>query len=292
MDKSDLWPITLDAMMALGMQYVPMMDRAAKKAGVEREIWGLLLTALGFDPETISNAKLQVRTPYQEHTKRLADAAEQGLLAPVGEDEYRLTEAGNEIAQQVILAAYVHLESLMPLRSPALHYLLVLLRQVVRASHVSPVPPDKWCITHSRRFDPGENASRLIQVDQYLSDLAAYRDDAHLSAWQPLGFDGPTWETLTLIWRGEVDTLDALHEKLSHRQHPRETYETALESLTERTLVRVDSGVYRITPEGETLRQEAEDLTDQYFYAPWECLIEEDLEAFRNLLILLTEGLP
>lgn len=292
MDKGDLWPIVLDAMMALGMQYVPMMDRAAKKAGVERDVWGLLLTALGFDPETISNAKLQVRTPYQEHTKRLTNAAEQGLLASVGEDEYRLTEAGKEVAQQIILAAYVCLENLKPLRSPALHYLVVLLRQVVRASHVSPVPPDKWCITHSRRFDPGENASRLIQVDQYLSDLAAYRDDAHLAAWQPLDFDGPTWETLTLIWRGEVDTLDTLYEKLSCRQHPRDIYEAALESLTERNLVRVDSGVYRITPEGETLRQEAEDLTDQYFYTPWDCLIEEDLEAFGNLLILLTEGLP
>ncbi|MBU1662034.1 MAG: hypothetical protein KKD28_11255 [Chloroflexi bacterium] len=291
MDKSNLWPIALDAMMALGMQYVPMMDRAAKKAGVERDVWGLLLTASSFDPETISNAKLQVRTPYQEHTKRLADAAYRGLLTPVGEDEYRLTEAGKEIAQQVILAAYVRLDTLKPLRSPALHYLVVLLRQVVHASHVSPIPPDKWCITHSRRFDPGENASRLIQVDQYLSDLAAYRDDAHLAAWQPLGFDGPTWETLTLIWRGEIDTLDALHEKLSHRQYPRDTYKAALDSLAERTLVRGDSGGYRITPEGEKLCQKAEDLTDQYFYAPWDCLIEEDFEALRNLLILLTGGL-
>ncbi len=289
--KTQFWPLLLDTLRALGKQYYPAMDDVADKAGIDRGSGGILLSVLSFDPEPVSNEILQKRIPYQAYSTRLEEAVNLGLLMPLGSGLYRLTEKGQMIGQQIILAAYARMEYLEPMRTSDLHYLTVLLRQLVKASHTSPDPPGKWSITHSRRFDPGESAPLLIQIDQYLSDLAAYRDDAHLAAWQPLGFDGPTWETLSLLWREAPLTVDDLHEKLKHRQHTLATYEQALHTLEEQGYAQSESGTYSLTPEGTQLRQKAEDDTDQYYYAPWDCLTKEDLEALENLLKMLIDGL-
>jgi Mn-dependent DtxR family transcriptional regulator len=287
----DLWGKALAALIALGRHYGPAMDKVAEAAGIHRGLWGMLVAALSFEPETISNEKLQIRVPYQVYTSQLRKLAGQELLELVGDREYRLTDRGGEVAQKVILTAYARMESLEPMRESQLGYLVVLLRRLVAASMLAPEPPGKWSINHSRRFDPGENASLLTQVDQYLSDLGAYRDDAHLAAWQPLGYAPPTWETLTLIWRGEAEDLDSLRQNLSHRQQPAQVYEDALHTLEEKGLVRSQHGKMRITSEGKRIRQEVENTTDEYFYAPWDVLIAEELRALGELLDNLTEGL-
>jgi predicted transcriptional regulator len=291
MERTKLWPLAMDALLALGAHYVPAMEKVASAAGIEGSVWGLLLSGISFAPEGISNAILQQRVPYQNYTRRLADAAEQGLFQSPDDETYHLTDRGRESAQQVILAAYARMESIEPMRSPDLHYLSVLLKRLVRACLIAPEPPGKWSINLSRRFDPGGNASLLIQVDQYLSDLAAYRDDAHLAAWRPLGFDGPTWETITFIWHGEADSLDALCQRLSHRRFPRSVYKGVIQELISDGLLRDKSGKFQLTSKGEKIRQEAEETTDEYFYAPWDCMIDEDLQALGNLLTCLVEGM-
>jgi len=286
-----MWPVMIAALRALGRQYYPAMDRITSKAGIDTGMGGLLLTTFTFDPVPVSNEILQKRMPFQEYTQRLEHATELGLLKSAGEGEYRLSEEGHSLVKKAISAAYACMEQLDPLGPNDLHYLSVLLHRLVKASYSSPEPPGKWCITHSRRVDPGENAPILVQIDQCLSDLAAYRDDAHLAAWQPLGFDGPTWETLSLLWEKKVDTLEELQEKLHFRGHPHSLYEESLKSLTGKGLVRRSKGKFLVTRKGKKLRQEAEQLTDEYFYASWKCLEEEELQALENLLKLITEGL-
>jgi predicted transcriptional regulator len=289
MEKNKIWPVALETLMALGAHYVPAMEKAADDAGVERGVWGLLISALTFEPKSISNAQLQRRNPYQNYARLLADAAGQGFFEIEKRGHYRLTDLGHTVGQEIILAAYARMQTFEPLRVEQMQYLSVLLRKLVIASHTSPEPPGKWSLTHARRIDPGQNAPLIIQVDQYLSDLAAYRDDAHLAAWRALDFDGPTWETFTLLWRGEVDDLDTLLQKLKYRRFPRKIYATALQKLEARNLIVSDSGKYRVTLEGEQLRQKAEETTDAYFYPPWNCLDAEELEALEVLLGKLAE---
>jgi hypothetical protein len=291
MEKNKLWPIALETLMALGSHYIPAMEKAADDAGAERGVWGLLISALTFEPKTISNAKLQRRNPYQDYARLLADAAGQGFFEVEEKGIYQLTNLGRTVGHEIILAAYARMQTFEPMRVEQMHFLSILLRQLVVACHTSPEPPGKWCLTHARRIDPGQNAPLIIQVDQYLSDLAAYRDDAHLAAWQTLEFDGPVWETFTLLWKGEVDQLDALVERLSYRRFGRRTYTDALKQLEERDLIIEDSGKWKLTPSGETLRQSAEDKTDEYFYAPWDCLSAEDTQALETLLGKLSEEL-
>jgi hypothetical protein len=104
------------------------------------------------------------------------------ILLDEAEGAYRLSESGKRGAECVLDAAYKKMAMLQPLPSAELERLAGLLRRLVMSCLEAPEPPGKWCITHSRKTDPGDQASGLVRVDQFLSDLAAYRDDAHLAA--------------------------------------------------------------------------------------------------------------
>ena len=70
----------------------------------------------------------------------------------------------------------------------------------------------------------GRGRAHRPRIDQYLTDLNAYRNDASLSVWQPYGVSGATWEAFTCLWRGDARTLDALCDRLSFRGHPHDDY--------------------------------------------------------------------
>jgi DNA-binding MarR family transcriptional regulator len=295
MNTAGLWPIALEALQALGRHYGPEMARAAAELNLP-EWYGWLLPALVLDPELVSAARLRLRSPYTSarwYNERLANAARQGLLALVAGtgNEYRLTESGKRAAERVIGAAYAKMATLQPLPPTELERLADLLLRLVKSCLTAPEPPGKWCIHLSRRTDPGDHAAVVIRIDQYLSDLSAYRDDAHLAAWQPYPIDGHAWEAFTLLWRGEASTLDDLCQRLGRRGYSRDEYRQALEDLIQRGWVAEEAGEYRVTPTGKEIRQTAEETTDRYFYAPWSCLSQEETEDLRTLLIRLRDAL-
>jgi len=295
MNTAGLWPIALEALQALGRHYGPEMARAAAELNLP-EWYGWLLPALVLDPEPVSAARLRVRSPYTSarlYNERLANAASQGLLALVAgtENEYRLTEWGKRAAERVIGAAYMKMATLQPLPPTELERLADLLLRLVKSCLIAPEPPGKECINLSRRTDPGDHAAVVIRIDQYLSDLSAYRDDAHLAAWQPYQIDGHAWEAFTLLWRGEASTLDDLCQRLGRRGYSRDEYRQALEDLIQRGWVAEEAGEYRVTPPGKEIRQTAEETTDRYFYTPWSCLNQEETEDLRTLLIRLRDAL-
>ncbi len=294
MDTVTLWPIAVEALGTLGRRYGPEMERVAAELKLP-EWYGWLLPALVFEPEPISATRLRVRSPYTSarlYDERLTNATKQGFLALVNEAEgaYRLTALGRQAAERVIEAAYARMAILQPMPSDELKRLADLLRRLVMSCLEAPEPPGKWCIAHSRKVDPGDNAPVLVRVDQYLSDLAAYRDDAHLAAWQPYRIDGHAWEAFTYLWRGEATTLDEIFRKLERRGYSRDEYGQALEDLIRRGWVE-GRKVYQITALGKEIRQTAEETTDRYFYAPWSCLTQAEVEDLRGLLIRLRDSL-
>lgn len=295
MSTVNLWTTASETLQAFGTHYVPAMDKAAAELGLP-EWYGLLLPALMFEPEPISAKRLGVRSPYTSprlYNERLAEAARQGLLVQVaeGENAYRLTEKGRQAAKSVIDAAYVKMAALQPISSDELERLANLLHRLVMSCLAAPEPPGKWCITHSRRIDPGDKSFVLARIDQYLSDLGAYRDDAHLASWQSQHIEGHVWEAFTYLWRGEASTLDGLVQKLTRRGHSQDEYRQALEELTKRGWVVEEMKEHQVTTLGKEIRQEAEETTDQYFYAPWSCLTQEEMEELRSLLVDLRGGL-
>ena len=293
---NDLWPVARAAYDALGEVYGPVMARAAvEQAGLAPGMYfGWMLAAPGFAPAPISAERLAVRGPYTSlalSAERLAQSAELGLLAPAGPGEYHFTEAGLTAARTIFQAAYDAMAPLQPLPHADLARLAGLLRRLVESVQAAPEPPGKWSFRLSRRIDPGQAAPPLIWIDQYLSDLNAYRDDAHLAAWRPYNISGAGWEAFTLLWRGAAHTLDEVTEHLAFRGHAHQTYAAALGDLVSRGWLAVEGDSYRLTDAGRALRQAAEAATDHYFYAPWHCLSAEELTALQELLIALRDAL-
>ncbi len=288
MNNDDLGLLALDAWDALTARYSPTIDAAAEALGFPRSEWyGWLMAAHIFEPDPISAARLGKRSAYTSPSTLdgyLANGASRGLLRPIGPGEYRLTEDGVAGVQHLIQAAYAAMTPYRPLPEEDLERLAGLLYRLVQASLTAPEPPGKWCLRIARHYDPGLNAPVMVRLDQYLSDLNAYRDDSHLASWQPLGVDGKAWEALTVLWYGDARTPDEMTARLARRGYTRDDYVAALEDLGQRGWVTHDGQTYSLTPKGQAVRDEAEALTNRYFYLPWTCLSDAEKDNLRDLL--------
>lgn len=131
----------------------------------------------------------------------------------------------------------------------------------------------------------------LPYIEQAISCLGAYRDDAHLAAWQPSGLSATALETLTFLWRGEADSLNALCERLTHRGHPSHVYAKTLAELRERGFIEGPDSAPHVTEAGQTFRDQVEADTDRYFFAPWACLDDAEKAELADLLTRLRDGL-
>ena len=53
----------------------------------------------------------------------------------------------------------------------------------------------------------------------------------------------------------------------------------------------MESWLTQRTADGKSLCDEAEALTDQYFFAPWSCLNESELDGLASLASQMRDGL-
>jgi DNA-binding MarR family transcriptional regulator len=127
-------------------------------------------------------------------------------------------------------------------------------------------------------------------VRRRLIDLLAYRDDAHVAAWQPYEVSGQAWEAFTFVWRGDAGTAAELAEKLPFRNYDQDAYAAALQDLATRGWLAKEDDRYVVTEKGKKLRQEAEDATDRYFDTAWAGLNEAEMKEARDLLEKLAEA--
>jgi DNA-binding MarR family transcriptional regulator len=283
----DLLSLAGEALNALGTQYEAALRQANADLGLEGQDWNLLFAVQGVEPAPITAALLQDFAPYitlQTLEQRLAEAAGRGLLEADATGGYRLTDRGRQAVRQSFGAVHAALADIEPLPAGDTARLNELLRRLVDATLAAPEPAAKPALRASRLTDPGARGSAAALTDQYLTDLARFRDDAHRAAWQPYGVGGPTWEALTLIWRGEAYSPDTLAKLLERRAQPPQVYVDAIHTLVERGWVEQHGEAYRVTERGAALRQAAEETTDRLFYAAWSCLSQAETEELRGLL--------
>jgi predicted transcriptional regulator len=296
MKEMHIWPVCIDAYHAISKFYVPAMNQKAAKYDLSADEGWLILPALSFDPQDISAEKLRIRSPYtsfQRYDAGLKKLAKMGFLDPVYGEKgaYQLTSKGKRAVLDIVDAAYTVMGEMQPLDTDDLEAISTHLYQLVNACLEAPEPPGKWCITHSRKLDPGSDAGMVVRIDQYLSDLAAYRDDSHLAAWQIHEIEGPTWEALSVLWRNGPFSLDTLWAQLEHRGFAKEEYQVALADLIERGWVNLDEGNYCLTELGVKVREAAEADTDDYFYRPWSCLSDQAIRDLHRELTRLKTAL-
>lgn len=303
MSYNDVWSLARKAWLALTAHYGPAIDRAAEEHGIPLGEWyGWLMAARIFEPDPVSSTRLKIRSAYTALPRLEADLAkgvQLGLLEPAGHGaallgaggEYYLTRQGHRAVQHLIDTAYAAMADLRPLPDDDLQRLAGLLWQLVEASLAAPEPPGKWCLRIARHFDPGAGAPVVVRIDQYLSDLKAYRDDAFLAAWRPHGVTGQAWEAFTLLWRGAAATPDELLARLPHRGFGRGDYVDALQELIARGWVAEDHGLYSVTGPGLELREATEATADRYFYAAWQRVGDAEIDELRELLARFRDAL-
>lgn len=282
------------AMMAVQQQReqpepVPLLQ--VRRGRAESPAW-YMIQAAEFYPEPLTVANLRVRDVYASESIALAlleMLASETWLDRRG-DAYYLTEEGRTVMNRLKTRAANLLQEIPVPSQVDVVRLEGLLRRVIEASLVCPTPPGNWCLAYSRRRASGDEAPALVRLYHYIADFNAFRDDAHMAAWQPLGVAGYEWEAFSFIAIGQVGTAAALFQQLAYRGYSQEDYAAALQNLVERGWLKEIDDAYQLTDAGRAEQVEVEQRTDNYFYAPWhEALDEAELAETIELLRALRE---
>jgi DNA-binding MarR family transcriptional regulator len=290
----DLWPLLNSIPQEWGSLTRPRTQAAFEQTGIDPRFFFSMWQALTFEPEPLTVDKLRKRFPYISArliAERFSKMVEEGLLTPVADGAYKLSDGVAGRVYQIDEVFGQALADLEILPADELEVIKTTLNRLVEASLQAEQPADKWALTHIHNHVRPDNAPALLHIDQSIDDLNAFRDDCHLAAWQPHEVEGHAWEAFTFIWRGEANTAAELAEKLSFRGHTVEDYAAALQSLAGRGWIEEKDSAYQITPGGKALRESVELLTDTHFYQSWFGLSAGEISRLRELLTKMRDYL-
>lgn len=251
-----------------------------------------LIQAAEFDPDPLTIDNIRIRDTYASES--IASAILEMLAAEKWldrrDDEYHLTAAGRDVTDELLSRSQSLLTGVTIPTHIDVARLEHLLRRVINACLDCDNPPGNWCLVHSRNRAPDDEKSVVVRLLHYFSDFNAFRDDAHMAAWQPTGVTGNHWETFAYVIAGLADTSISLYEQLSYRGYSIEDYDDALLELVTRGWISYMDKSHVVTDAGATIHAQVESLTDQYFYAPWfKELSEAELTETGELLRVLRE---
>ncbi len=273
----------------------PAIEKFAEENHLSAGYWSWGPAIILFPDEPISSVQWMKIFPYgipQTINGRLASAAEGGYLVKDGEG-FRSTEKGKTFAHQGLQAFTDSIARLHPLPPADLQRLVDYLIRLSDASFAAPEPPPKFCLTHYKNYKStfDNNAPLMRLFFHYFKELDFYRMDSHMAAWRSHNLEGNRWEVFSEVWGGKNNTLDKIFDELGFRGITRDEYASILQELAARGWVQQDGETYQPTAEGKRLRDEAEALTDTYFFAAWSCLSESELEELSSLSARLRDGL-
>ncbi|MDX1413807.1 MAG: hypothetical protein R3293_06425 [Candidatus Promineifilaceae bacterium] len=271
----------------------PLPDLYKLRAGYAESPGWYMVQALEFDPGPLTVARLRVRDIYA------AESLVRGLLEIMASEKwlhrqgenYFLSKLGRDLQETRRGRLTRWLSALMPLPVADMKRLEQLMAAIINASLRSPDPPGTWCLAHSRNRAPANDAPPAVKIFQFTADFNAFRDDAHMAAWGPLGVDGRTWEAFSFLLTQSANSAAALFDQLAYRGYSQEDYAAALQNLAERGWLTVKQQqansyetTYQVTTAGREVHKQIEALTDEYFFNPWQTLSQEELEDLIQLM--------
>lgn len=286
------WPLIHSVIQEFWAITEPHIEDASIRFNIPIELY--YYSELGLD--SFSTEEFQKRDPFSNPVlfdKAFVTLNFKGWIQPAHDEKYHVTSQAREGARTIIQAGDEHLQSFESFTDIDLQKLGLLLKQVVISNSVTPAPPEKWAVLKRFRVSD-QNSPRIAQIREYLMDLYAYRDDSHISAARPhFGQAGIVWSVLGALWKNDHVTAAQLTESMTFRGYEASDYRVALQAAVQiGWAVPADaSGSYAITQKGRELREQAEQLTNEYFYAPWSVLTNSELDELYDLLLKLREQL-
>lgn len=288
-----LWRQARAAYQAITPTYEGVSEQFSARTGLDQRATGLLIAALTFEPDTISPERLSVRGPYTseiDYDNRLHRAKDRGFLSEPEPGEYRLTSQGRTAVETFIEEARKAMAMADPLLVEDGKTLSGLLGRLTKASLDSPPPPDPWAIRLAFKLMPTE-LPPLPYIEQALTCLSAYRDDAHIAAWRGSGLNPRAMESITYLWRREAESLDDLYDKLAFRGFEKHDYQAALAELRAKGFLDGTDKSPVLTSAGYAFREQVEKDTDRLFFQPWTCLAPVEKAELACLLAHLRDEL-
>jgi hypothetical protein len=286
------WPLIYSIIQELWSITEPHIEDAAIRNDIPIELY--LYTELGLD--TFSLANFQKRDPFtnpEQYERVFVRLNVKGWIEPMSDGSFRVTEKGRELVRHIVQAGDAQLLDFHSMSTSELERLAILLKQIVAESKVTDEPPEKWAILKRFRV-ADERDPVMIRIREYLMDLFAYRDDSHLSASRPhFNQAGIVWLVLGALWNKEAVTAKQMAEKMTFRGYEVSDYEVALQAAVEVSWAEMDNrpGTFRLSGPGLELREQAEHLTNEYFYTPWSVLVQAEINELYNLLAKLHDEL-
>ncbi len=279
--SASIYPLARDVMRPLFEEYFS-----------EQRFYHVIFFAYNLNPEPITAELYLRRNPYakpESVLEILMDAAEAGYLEKVEEGEYRPAQTGSDAIEIVHEAFYSHANKLNQFPADNLKELCSLLVKLVDSVKQTDLGVRKisFDASHDGHIQVGHGT--LAKVDQHFDDLNAFRDDAHIAAWIPVGTDGHTWEVLTFVWNGDATTAEGLAERIPYRQYTAENYHATLDDLVQKGWVEAGADGFIVTAEGKKIRDDAEGATEQNYFGPWKVLSDDELKRLGELLTALKE---
>ena len=249
-----------------------------------------------FGSEPFSTSMHMKMFPYGSERvaeARFGRAVELGILSNIAQGAgYQATQKGLHAAQEFIQAAEELLSVAQQIPLADMVRINGYLERICQASLTAPEPPLVFgSVQYFKNMHPGKAAPPMRLFVHYFATLDKYRGNSHLASWQHYGIEGNRWDVLPEVWEGTLNTLDLIYAELEGREIPREEYASILQDLEGRGWIKEVSGNYLTTEGGLKLRDEAEALTDRYFFTPWACLSEAEQAELSALADELNAGL-
>jgi hypothetical protein len=289
---TNFWPLIHSIIQELWSITEPHIEDAAVRNDIPIELY--LYSELGLDIFSLAN--FQKRDPFtnpEQFEKVFVRLNVKGWIEPMSDGSFQVTEKAREAVRHVLQAGDAQLMDFRSISEADLRRLVILLKQIVAESKVLPEPPEKWAIL--KRFHVAdEHDPMMVKIREYLMDLFAYRDDSHLSASRPhFNQAGIVWLVLGALWNQDAVTAKQMAEKMTFRGYEVSDYEVALQAAVEIGWAEVDNrpDTFRLSQEGKELREQAEQLTNGYFYTPWSVLIQGEIDELYDLLTKLRDEL-
>jgi hypothetical protein len=289
---SKYWPLIYSIIQEFWSITEPHIEDAAIRNNIPIELY--LYSELGLD--TFSMENFQKRDPFtnpEQYERVFVRLNVKGWIEPMSDGSFRVTDNARGAVRHILQAGDAQLLDFRSISTSDLERLAILLKQIVAESKVTYEPPEKWAILKRFRV-AGEHDPVVVRIREYLMDLFAYRDDSHLSASRPhFNQAGIVWIVLGALWNKGAVTARQMAEKMTFRDYEVLDYEVALQAAVEVGWVEADDrpGAFRLSRQGIELREQAEHLTNEYFYTPWSVLVQTELDELYDLLTKLHDEL-
>jgi hypothetical protein len=278
-------------------EFWAITEPAIEDAAVQIDVPIELYYYAEFGLDYFSLESFERRDPFsnpEQFEKQFVRLNVKGWIEPAPDDRYRVPENTRTAVKKIIQAGDSRLPTADSFKGIDLERLKVLIKQIVLANDSADEPPEKWAIL--KRFRVADRHSPvLVKIREYLMDLFAYHDDAHLAAARPhFNLAGIVWITVGAIWSRTASSAARMAEAMVFRGYEAGDYEVALQAARELGWLEEEAdtpGAFRLTEKGRALLEEVESQTDQYFYRPWSVLTPEELDELYDLLVKLRDRL-